>query len=326
MEVTMKKTIGQLVILAFLVALGTSGFAQQTTGAQKAPEPDRAVVPLSNPAKPAVINVSVTRGSITVRGYEGKEVIAEARIREKALGEGQDLMDMMGRSTERDARMAERLLGQYTDLAKLAGRGQEEKKERSHEGMKLITAALTGLTVVEENNTVNVSTESMRNSVDLTVQVPYASSLSLKALMGGTISVENVSGEIEVNGGMGAVTLRNVSGSAVVHTMNGDIEATFAKIAPDKPLSFSTMNGDIDVTLPADIKADLKLKSQMGNIYSDFDVSLKQTPQKIENSGIGTKGEYRIAFDKSIYGTINGGGQEISFNTFHGDIFLRKKK
>jgi hypothetical protein len=321
----MKKAIGQLVILAFLSALSTSGFAQQTTGTQKAPEPDRAVVPLSNPAKPAVINVSVTRGSITVKGYEGKDVIAEARVREKPLGEGQDLMGMMGRDAERDARAA-RLVEQYTDLAKLAGRDQEEKKERSHEGMKLITAALTGLTVVEENNTVNVSTESMRNAVDLTVQVPYASSVSLRVPMGGTIAVDNVSGEIEVNGGMGAVTLRNVSGSAVVHTMNGDIEATFSKIAPDKPLSFSTMNGDIDVTLPADVKADLKLKSQMGNIYSDFDVSLKQTPQKIENSGIGTKGEYRIAFDKSIYGTINGGGQEITFNTFHGDIFLRKKK
>jgi DUF4097 and DUF4098 domain-containing protein YvlB len=331
----MKKTIGQLVILAFLSALSTSGFAQQTTGTQKAPEPDRAVVPLSNPAKPAVINVSVTRGSITVKGYEGKDVIAEARVREKALSENRllneyfteaqkEALDTLAR--EKKERLAGALEEQNAALGRLAASGQEEKKERSHEGMKLITAALTGLTVVEENNTVTVSTESMRNAVDLTVQVPYASTVSLRVPMGGTIAVENVSGEIEVNGGMGSVTLRNVSGSAVVHTMNGDIEATFSKIAPDKPLSFSTMNGDIDVTLPADVKADLKLKSQMGNIYSDFDVSLKQTPEKIENAGGGTKGEYRISFDKSIYGTINGGGQEITFNTFHGDIFLRKKK
>lgn len=318
----MKKTIGQLVILALLVSAGALAFAQQTTSAEKAPEPDRAVVPLSNPAKPATIKVTAMRGSITVRGYEGKEVIAEARIREKALVEGQGLLETMGRSAEREVRLSE----QYAAMADLMGRSQEDKKERSHEGMKLITAALTGLTVVEENNIVTVSTESMRNAIDLTVQVPYASSLSLRSSMGGTIAVENVSGEIEVNGGMGPVTLRNVSGSAVVHTMNGDIEAIFSKLAPDKPLSFSTMNGDIDVTLPADLKADLKMKSQMGNIFSDFDVSLKQTPQKIENAGGGAKGEYRISFDKSIYGTVNGGGQEITFNTFHGDIFLRKKK
>jgi hypothetical protein len=326
----MKKTIGQIVILVFLVATAASGFAQQTAQSQKAPEPDRAVVPLSNPAKPAVINVSVTRGSITVKGYEGKEVIAEARVREKSLTEGQGIYGLSVGSAEDAARLARELRESDREralvLPPVSDRDQEEKKERSHEGMKLITAALTGLTVVEENNKVNVSTESMRNAVDLTVQVPYASSVYLRAPMGGTMLVENISGEIEVNGGMGAVTLRNVSGSAVVHTMNGDIEASFARIAPDKPMSFSTMNGDIDVTLPADLKADLKLRSQMGNIYSDFDVSLKQTPQKVENAGGGAKGEYRIAFDKSIYGTVNGGGPEISFNTFHGDIFLRKKK
>jgi hypothetical protein len=323
----MKKTIGRIVILAFLVATAASGFAQQAAQSQKASEPDRAVVPLSNPTKPAVISVSVMRGSITVKGYDGKEIIAEARVREKSLGEGQDLMGMAaGRDVERTARAARRLAEQYAGVAKSSIRDQEETKERSHEGMKLITAALTGLTVVEENNEVNISTESMRNAVDLTIQVPYASSISLRAPMAGTMLVENISGEIEVNGGMGSVTLRNVSGSAVVHSANGDIEASFARIAPDKPMSFSTMNGDIDVTLPADLKADLKLRSQMGSIYSDFDVSLKQTPQKVENAGGGEKGEYRISFDKSIYGTVNGGGPEFSFNTFNGDIFLRKKK
>ncbi len=37
-------------------------------------------------------------------------------------------------------------------------------------------------------------------------------------------------------------------------------------------MSFSTMNGDVDVTMPGDVKARVKLKSDNGEIYSDFEV------------------------------------------------------
>ncbi len=79
----MKKRIVNIAILALLVA-GTCGWAVAQT---KEETPDRAVVPLSNPTKPARIEVSVMRGSITVKGYQGKDIIVEARVREKALAE-----------------------------------------------------------------------------------------------------------------------------------------------------------------------------------------------------------------------------------------------
>ena len=369
----MKKTIGQLIIAAMLVALVAPAIAQEAPPApaapqkaapvaqavppaqapQKTPEPervtqpDRAVVPLSNPAKPAKVVASLMRGSITVRGYDGKEVIAEARVRERAVGEkgtGWLVFDQSGASAaeflgQKEAmKIKEKALAaQEKALAAFADSGQvyalagperdKEKKERSHEGMRLITAAMTGLTVTEDENTVNVQTDSWKYAVDLTIQVPYASSLELSSTAGGKILVENVSGEIEVNSNNGSVALRNVSGNAVVHTMSGDIEAVLTKVAADKPLSFSNMNGDLDITLPADIKANVKMKSQMGNIYSDFDIVLKPTPQKVEAADLkGEKGQYRISFDKGITGTINGGGQEISLTTFNGDIFIRKKK
>ena len=78
----MKKRIVNIAILALLAA-GTCGWA--VAQAVKEETPDRAVVPLSNPAKPAKIEVTVMRGSITVKGYQGKEIIVEARVREKAL-------------------------------------------------------------------------------------------------------------------------------------------------------------------------------------------------------------------------------------------------
>lgn len=361
----MKKIIGRMFVLALLVFAVSTAFSQQAPQAEKTPEPDRAtvtqpdraVVPLSNPAKPAKLEASVMRGSITVRGYEGKEVIAEARIRERPVTpEGQlallkadqaraevlkGLEDYNKKRLKnlseatKDKQKAEEILkesqhalqeqfGSFATPVPPFPPG--EKKERSHEGMRLITAALTGLTVEEDNNTVTVNTDSWKYAVDLTIQVPYASSLELSSSVDGKIVVENVTGEIEANGGNGSVILRNVSGNAVVHTMNGDIEAVLSKVPADKPLSFSNMNGDIDITLPADIKANVKMKSQIGNIYSDFDVVLMRAAQKAESAEKTEKGQFRISFDKGIYGTINGGGQEITLTTFNGDIFIRKKK
>ena len=72
----MKRFIGILCAAVFVSALSGPGLSQEQ-------KPDRVVVPLTNPAKPATIEIEVMRGDITVKGYEGKEIIVEARVREK---------------------------------------------------------------------------------------------------------------------------------------------------------------------------------------------------------------------------------------------------
>ena len=37
-------------------------------------------------------------------------------------------------------------------------------------------------------------------------------------------------------------------------------------------------------------------------------------------------GKYRVRIDKTMYGLINGGGPEILFQTFNGNIYIRKAK
>ena len=92
-------------------------------------------------------------------------------------------------------------------------------------------------------------------------------------------------------------------------------------------MSFSTMNGDVDVTLPPDVKARVKLKSDNGEIYSDFDVHPETNPNSPNLAEThGKDGRYRVQFDKVTYGSINGGGPEMQFTTFNGKIYLRKKK
>ncbi len=292
------RTSYRLMLLGLLLLIGAAalGLAQDA-------KVDRAVVPLTTPGKPALIKAGVLTGGITVKGYEGKDVIVEARIREEKLD----------KEDEEEAEPAE----------------DEEDKEQADKskGMKLIPMAGTGLEVEEENNVVSISSESWKNAVDMVIQVPSVSNLELSTTNDGDIVVENVSGTIEVNNVNGSNTLKHVSGNVVAQTVNGEILVTMSRVTPDRPMSFSTMNGDIDVTLPADVKAWVRLKSQQGDIYSDFDVTLKPAPQKPAEEAVkSAKGKYRISFDRFMTGAVNGGGPEFTFNTFNGDIYIRKGK
>jgi hypothetical protein len=384
MEENMRKRIANIVVLAVLFA-GTCGWALAQATKQEPPSrataqtpkeqaPERAVVPLSNPAKPAKIEVRVMRGSITVKAYDGKEVIVEARVREKALedlnmyfsdryaptapaappappapAETAKPMPATGAEVrahtqaelaEREAarqladqeRLAKRIERDYTRAVDYYAQAMPDEKEAQEEkqkkvaGMKQLSGSSSGLEVEEEGNVVTVSTRSWKAATDLVIQVPRTTSLEIRSSMDGAVVVEGVNGEIDINNINGPVTLSSVSGNTLVHTVNGDITVVLSRVAADKPLSFSTMNGDIDVTLPPDVKANLKMKSEQGEIFSDFDINMTRQPAKAEAAEKTEQGKYRIAFDKSLYGIVNGGGQEIGFNTFSGDIYIRKKK
>jgi len=297
---------------------------------------DRVVVPLSNPGKPATVEVSLMTGSIKVIGYEGKEVIVEATPREKMLGEEarpeRKPRPPVPPTPPAVAGAVAQAVAPPVPVKEIAPpvsvKEQEKSKKDKAAGMKRIPIEGSGLTVEEDNNVVTVEIESLRRAVDVVVKVPFATSLKLEGtnLNQTGITVENVSGEIEAESANGGITLKNISGSVVANTTNGDIEVTLAKANPDKPMSFVTFNGDVDVTLPADVKANLKIKSNMGEIYSDFDIALKAAPPVTEASPKKEGGKFRVSLDRAVYGSINGGGPELKFENFSGNVYLRKKK
>ncbi|MBI1789757.1 MAG: hypothetical protein HYR60_19675 [Acidobacteria bacterium] len=245
---------------------------------------DRVTVPFSDPARPGVVKAHLIHGGITVKGYDGKEVIVEARARS----------------------------GGKPAAAATAG-------------MKRVAFTSTGLTVEEENNVMSVGSSSHARPIDLTIQVPRKTSLKLNCINEGAIQVEDVDGEIEVNNINGAVTLANVSGSAVAHALNGKLQASFRRV-DSKPMSFSSLNGDIDVTFPPDLKAIVKMKSDRGEVLTDFDLQVKADAKPVVEDARGKGGKYRVQVDRAISGTINGGGPEIQFKNFNGAIYIRKGK
>jgi hypothetical protein len=361
----MRTRIRNIAVLGALL-LGTCGWAL-AQAADAAPE--RAVVPLSNPNLAAKIKVSVMRGSVTVKAYEGKEIVVEARTREKALSEhylrgryaeGQlayalaaekglaappappapaappareaQLKELQAQHEAQEKKLAEQaVLARRLSRDLLGDRradegARREEQEKKAAGLKRLSASTSGLEIEEDNNVVRIGTAGLMVATDLVIQVPATAALEVRSMMDGIVVVEGVGGEIDINNVNGPVTLKNVSGTTLVHTVNGDIEASLTRIAADKPLSFSTMQGDIDVTLPANVKANLKMKSDQGEIFTDFDVNLTRRPARSEAPERTERGTYRIAFDRSLLGTVNGGGPEVSFTTFAGNIYIRKGK
>jgi hypothetical protein len=204
-------------------------------------------------------------------------------------------------------------------------RARERERERGEGGPKRLNISTTGLSVEEENNEVRVSTESWARTIDLTITVPVHTSVKLRAVNDGEIVVTGVDGELDVDNVNGSVTLNNISGSAVAHALNGHLHATFTHVSPQKPMAFSSLNGDIDVTFPADMKANVSIKSDRGDVFSDFDVQLQASAPKQEvEDGRGHGGKYRVRIDKTVHGTINGGGPEYQFTNFQGGIYIRK--
>jgi DUF4097 and DUF4098 domain-containing protein YvlB len=247
--------------------------------------PDNRIAVPCDPSRPANLRAHLVSGSITVKGGDVKEIVVEARVRG----------------------------------------GEESHGDRRAEGMKRIPMTSTGLNIEAENNNVRVSTDSYQRTVDLTITVPIHTSVSLHTVNDGNILVSGIDGDLDVDDVNGEVDLKNIGGSVVAHALNGHVVATLNRVDPQKPMAFSSLNGDIDVTFPADLKANVSMRTDNGEVYSDFDVKVQSTaPQQTVEDNRGKGGKYRVKIEKNVRGTINGGGQEIQFKNFNGNIYIRK--
>ncbi len=279
----MKKSHMYLGVITFLLFAVTVVHAQQPSG-------DRVNVAFSDPSKPGLVTAYVQDGSITIKGYSGKEVVVEAKLKDQP--------------------------------STASGRGTIPDKAK---GMKRITANLTGLVVEEENNEMKIYCTGHDHEVDLNIQVPFQTSLKVACYEGGPVLVEKVTGEIEATCSDGDLTLRNISGSAVANAYDGELVVSFDQIDSGKPMSFSAYDGDVDVTFPSTVKATVMIKASEGEIFSDFEIDLRTAPKQQVKDERKAGGGYRISFGEYVTGAINGGGPEFQFVTYDGNVYIRKK-
>lgn len=245
--------------------------------------PGRITIP-ANGNRPRTVDVNVLHGSVVVRAGSGGEIIIEAPALER-------------RSTPQPP-----------------GTGNMHRLDMPW---------YSPLQVQEDGDTVHVNvTSSSAGERGLTITVPVNTSLKVNCTHG-SIQVQGVHGEIELSGMNGNIDMEDVSGTAIANTTHGSIKAVMDRIDGTKPLSFVTLNGNVDLWLPAAQRATLKMKTMHGDIWSDFDVKMNGGgPGWIQSGG---PGQRRMEMDRTMTGTINGGGTEITLSTFNGRILIHKK-
>jgi hypothetical protein len=257
--------------------------------------PDRATIAFTDPERPGSLEMDLVLGSITIKGTNRKDIAIEAHPV-----------------------------------------GDESPRRRNDEpvppGLRRLTQS-GDFSVEEEKNVVSIDVDSPVRSFDFVIEVPVRTNLHLETVKG-WILVEGVDGDLEVDSVNGAVTLTNVGGSVVAHSVNGKLLATVMRIAPQKPMAFTSMNGSVDVTLPAAVKANLKLRSDQGDVYTDFDLQARGSASGSAASSAAASGDtgrrrnvrQQIDVDKAIYGSVNGGGPDFEMRTFNGNVYVRKGK
>jgi hypothetical protein len=246
---------------------------------------ERLAVPLSDPSRPAVLEIALFMGDIHVEAYEGNEIVivADAPVRNSNVPE-----------------------------------------EPRADGLKRIQSSTMGLNVEEDGNTVSVRMDFSPRNVDLEIRVPRRTSVHASLVNGGDVEIVGVDGVHELSNVNGDIVATDVAGSAVINSTNGEVHATFREVDTARPMSIASFNGDVDVTLPAGLAADLIVTSQQGDVYTDFDVVIEQDPTTVErNQDAG--GRTRVRMQRATRYAINGGGPDIHIRTFNGDIMIRKR-
>lgn len=196
-----------------------------------------------------------------------------------------------------------------------------EAEKIVNNGMKRIDQNALDISAEVNGNNVILQCRTIGKTVDFDIKVPRNFSLKLKSLDNGIVEIFNINGEIEVEDANGDITLENISGSAVLSSVYGKISAVFREVNPNSPMMFTSFEGDITITFPAAINARLKMKSEKGEILSDFDikpVKRQSVVTRVENSRI-------YSLEDWVVGSINTEGPEYIIKNYNGDIYLRKK-
>lgn len=289
---------GRLVVAIALITLGLILISNAFSMAQTKGD---FTVPLTDPNKRSKIKVHLNSGSVTVKGTARKDILVTYDSENDHDKDDDDHNINVDINIDHD----------------------HDGEKKSTTGLKRISGGTLDLEVTQNENNVIIKSDSWNNPLDLMVEVPSGADLQVQTYNNGDLLIRNVQGAVELTNYNGEITAENISGSVIATTYNGEIKVIFDKVTENTPMSFSTYNGDIDLTFPATLKASLKMKTEQGEIYTGFDVNIvKSSPVQQKDA---KSGSYKLVINEWMRGDINGGGPEITMKNYNGDIYVRKK-
>lgn len=245
-------------------------------------------------------------GSIDAEGYDGDKVILEAELYLRA------------KTDERLERAKDEtglgVLDRYDSiLVFIEGPcGSGNVGARSYDGIKSKWR-------YEWNN----CRYSYDFKINIKLKIPRGLNLYLSTVNDGSITVSGIDGTLDLHNVNGDITANGVRKYTYAHSVNGDIVVEYEN-TPGPNSYYYTLNGDIKAYVPSNFNGDVSFKSFNGDIYTDFQ-NIEQKPMvMVVNNEREIEGTSFKLEAKSVI-RFGGGGPQLDFETFNGDVFIRKK-
>lgn len=199
---------------------------------------------------------------------------------------------------------------------------QREKAYRVDEratGLRKISATgkqdNTGMGVSVDETSDGILIEQIGNKCNrLIVKIPNTAFVKINSVghQMQTLIVNNFAGELDITNEYNDMKLVNVSGPVAASSVYGDITAIFSEV-PKEAIHLTSSYSTVDLTLPAQTKANVNLRTGYGSMYTDFDLEVPANNEINKHNASG------------LEATINGGGPNIVLIATYKDIYLRKK-
>jgi hypothetical protein len=163
--------------------------------------------------------------------------------------------------------------------------------------------------IVGEGDRLSVRTRQPRagflgrgGQVDYRVSVPRSVRVRVDNV-NGQVEIDGIEGALEASTVNGAVHVAGAAGEVNASSVNGTVEVALARVDPAGRSRLKTTNGTVRLTLPRDASADVEAGTVNGSVACDFELAdARKSRRKIEGR-IGSGG---ARFDLR---TVNGSAQ-----------------
>ncbi len=148
---------------------------------------------------------------------------------------------------------------------------------------------------------------SHEGQVTYVLLVPAGATLEKIETVNGSVLIEKITGAVHATSVNGSIKGQSLAGTAKLETVNGSIHSTHTQLQPEGRLKASSVNGAIEVQLPAGLSAALEASTVNGSVQSDFAFTTTTRNSK-----------------RNIEARIGGGDARIELSAVNGGIRVRE--
>ncbi len=158
---------------------------------------------------------------------------------------------------------------------------------------------------------------------DYAVKVPFGTVVDVSSVNNGEVRIVDTRAMVRASNVNGPVFLERARSVSEASSINGVVECEIIE-KPLEDCAFNTINGDMKISFPPDLSADVSWDAMHGDFYTDFDMEL--LPASVERTTKKTKSGTTFRIQRNPKIRIGDGDVNMHFETINGDMILKKAR